>query len=163
METRDWLSMSRWLIGAEGKKVPAKILLLLCLKQWPYFSFFFFCPLYTKQQKLTFFIQCFFFFSRSPSFNVAIKKCEYHQMKWRFCFSIYVRVELTQRGSIRGRPKMTSRDFGQFLTPPLSTVMLFITKALVLLSQNHWPPPSPLKPWRHLWVTPKSEVRGLNS
>ncbi len=31
-------------------------------------------------------------------------------------------------------------------------ITLFITKALVQLSRNHWHP-FPLKPWRHLWTT----------
>ncbi len=37
---------------------------------------------------------------------------------------------------------MTSRNFGQFLKPPPPAVTLFITKALVLLSQNPYPSPT---------------------
>ena len=51
---------------------------------------------------------------------------------------------------------MTSRKFRQFLTPT-PIVTRFITKASVLLSQNPWPP-SPLRPWRHLWMTPKHYI-----
>ena len=46
---------------------------------------------------------------------------------------------------------MTSRNFEQFLTP---LIKLFIAIALVLPSQNLWPP-LPLRQWRHLWTTPK--------
>ena len=35
---------------------------------------------------------------------------------------------------------MTSRIFGQFLTPLHPVITLFITKALRLSSQNPWPP-----------------------
>ena len=38
-----------------------------------------------------------------------------------------------------------------FWPSPPPIVMRFITKALVLSSQNHWPRPS-LRPWRHLWT-----------
>ena len=48
---------------------------------------------------------------------------------------------------------MTSRNFEQFLTPTPPIVTRFITKALVLSSQNPWPPP-PLRRWRHLWTVP---------
>ena len=45
---------------------------------------------------------------------------------------------------------MMSRNFGQLFTPsPIIT--LFITKTLVLLSQNPVSPPP--WPWRHLWTT----------
>ena len=48
----------------------------------------------------------------------------------------------------------SSRNFGQILTPS-PIVMRFITKTLVLSSQSPWPPP-PLRPWSHLWTTPKA-------
>ena len=38
---------------------------------------------------------------------------------------------------------MTSRYFGQFLTPPPPIVTRFATKALVFSSQNPSPPPPP--------------------
>ena len=48
-----------------------------------------------------------------------------------------VRLFLMREIWIRGRPLRTSRSFGQSLTFPTPIITLFITKALVLPSQNH--------------------------
>ena len=44
--------------------------------------------------------------------------------------------------------------FRTIFDSPSLIVTHYITKALILSSQNPWPP-SPLRPWRHLWTTPK--------
>ena len=46
---------------------------------------------------------------------------------------MYCRLKMTGGFVFWGHPQMTSRNFGQFLTP---IVTLFITKALVLPLQN---------------------------
>ena len=53
---------------------------------------------------------------------------------------------------------MTSRNFGQFLTPLPPIVTPFITMALVLSSQN----PLPLRPWRHLWTNPYTSATSFS-
>ena len=55
---------------------------------------------------------------------------------------------------IKDCPQMTSRSFGQFWTHPPSIIRRFITKKLVLSSQNPRPLPQSLKPRRHLWTIP---------
>ncbi len=62
---------------------------------------------------------------------------EVMNIKWIFWFA-HSNI-LAQ--SFRGRPQMTSRNFGNFFDPSLTIVTLFITKTLVLLSQILSPPP----------------------
>ena len=52
-------------------------------------------------------------------------------------------------------------SFDKFWSPP-PIVTLFISRALVLSSQNHYPFP-PLRPWRHLWTTPKTNKETQSS
>ena len=63
----------------------------------------------------------------------------FYYYRWKNMMTImYCKLKMIGGFVFWGHPQMTSRNFGQFLTP---IVTLFITKALVLPLQNPWPPP----------------------